>query len=69
MHSGSTSFLDLRVEQDSADPGFHFGGGAAVRFAQRFELGPEARFYIIRAGQGADPAWAYWIGVRLGVGF
>lgn len=68
-HSGSTTVLDMRVEHDSTDVGYHFGGGVAIRFGRRFEAGPEARFYMIQPGNDADPAMAYWVGARFGVRF
>jgi hypothetical protein len=68
-HSGTTSFEDLARSTSTLDVGFHFGGGLAVRAGERFEIGPEARFYIISASDDAAPAWAYWIGARLGVRF
>ena len=68
-HSGSTRFDDLRVERDSTDFGYHFGGGVAIRFARRLEAGPEARFYMIQPESDSDPAMVYWVGVRFGVRF
>ena len=68
-HSGSTRFSDVRVEHDSTDFGYHFGGGLAIRFARRLEAGPEARFYMIQPGNDSDPAMVYWVGVRFGVRF
>jgi opacity protein-like surface antigen len=68
-HSGSTTFADLRVERDSTDFGYHFGGGLVVRAGERLEVGPEARFYMIQPGNDSDPALAYWIGARVGVRF
>jgi hypothetical protein len=68
-HSGTTQFEDLAFRRNSTDPAFHFGGGVAVKINERFEIGPEARFYVIRAGNSSDPAWASWFGVRVGTGF
>jgi hypothetical protein len=68
-HSGTTRFNDLAVVHTSTDSGYHFGGGLAVRVGQRFEIGPEARFYIINISNDSDPAWANWFGVRFGVRF
>ena len=68
-HSGSTTFNDMRVEHDSIDPGYHFGGGVSIRVGERLDVGPEARFYMIQPGNDSDPAMAYWIGGRLGVRF
>lgn len=68
-HSGSTTFDGMRTDRDSTGHGFHFGGGVAIRIGDRFELGPEARFYIIQPKDDSDPAMAYWIGGRLGVRF
>jgi opacity protein-like surface antigen len=68
-HSGTTRFDDMATVRDSTDPGFHFGAGVAVRVGERVEIGPEGRFYIIRAGNSSDPAWANWIGARVGVRF
>jgi hypothetical protein len=67
-HSGSTTFDGVRRDRDSTDPGYHFGGGIAIRIGKRLELGPEARFYLIQPGNDSDPAMAYWVGGRLGVG-
>ena len=68
-HSGTTQFDDLVTTRESTDSEFHFGAGLAMRVGERFEIGPEARFYVIRADHGSDPAWANWIGVRAGVRF
>jgi hypothetical protein len=68
-HDGTTRVGDLTARRQSYDPGFHFGGGVAVRVGERMEIGPEARFFIISAENDSDPAWAYWIGVRAGVRF
>jgi len=68
-HSGSTTFDGVRIDRDSTDPGYHFGGGIAIRIGERLEVGPEARFYIIQPGNDSDPAMAYWIGGRLGLRF
>jgi hypothetical protein len=68
-HDGTTRVGDLSTRRQSYDRGFHFGGGVAVRIGDRFEAGPEARFYIINAGNDSDPAWAYSIGGRIGVRF
>jgi hypothetical protein len=40
-----------------------------VRLGRRFEIGPEARFYIMQVSNDSDPAWADWIGVRFGARF
>lgn len=69
QHSGTTTFEDLARSTTTTDAGFHFGGGLAVRVGERFEVGPEARFYIISASDSASPAWANWIGARFGVRF
>ena len=68
-HSGTTQFDIFRSDRNSTDGGFHFGGGLAVQVGQRFEVGPEARFYIIHASNSSDPAWAYWIAGRFGIRF
>jgi len=69
-HSGSTRFDDMAVaDLQSTDPGIHFGGGVTARINDHLEIGPEARFFIIRAGNDSDPAWAQWIGVRVGFRF
>jgi hypothetical protein len=68
-HTGSTTFDGLRTERRSTDPGYHFGGGLAVRIGERFEAGPEARLYMIQPEDGSAPAFAYWIGGRLAVRF
>jgi hypothetical protein len=68
-HSGSTTFDDVRIERDSTDFGYHFGGGIAIELGERFELGPEARFYMIQPENDSDPAMAYWIGFRVGLRF
>jgi hypothetical protein len=49
--------------------GFHFGGGVSFRVGERFDAGPETRFYIIDPETSSDPAWAYWIGGRFSVRF
>jgi hypothetical protein len=69
QHSGSTTFDGVRRERDSSNFGYHFGGGISFRAGDRFELGPEARFYIVQPEDDPDPALAYWIGVRVGVKF
>jgi hypothetical protein len=68
-HSGTTRFDGLLREQRSTDGGFHVGGGLAVRLGDRFEIGPEARFYFLRTSGGSDPSLAYWIGGRFGIRF
>jgi len=68
-HSGTTAFGNVRSERTSVDPGFHVGAGVAVRIGTRVEIGPEGRFYFIRPESSSDPAWAYWIGARIGVSF
>jgi hypothetical protein len=68
-HSGTNRFGDMATVHTSTDFGYHFGGGIAVRLGQRFEIGPEARFYIIQASTDPDPAWANWVGVRFGARF
>jgi hypothetical protein len=68
-HTGSTTFEGVRMPRDSLAPGFHGGGGIAVRLGRRFEVGPEARFYAIRAADDVDPAFAWWLGARFGVRF
>jgi hypothetical protein len=69
VHTGSTTFDDMRIERDSTGHGFHFGGGVAIRIGERFELGPEVRFYMIQPDSDSDPAMAYWIGGRFGSRF
>jgi hypothetical protein len=68
-HSGSSRFDDLEFVRKSTDPAFHFGVGLAIKVGERLEIGPEGRFYVIRAGHGSDPAWANWVGIRVGFGF
>jgi opacity protein-like surface antigen len=68
-HSGETRFDNLRFEDSSTNPGFHFGGGLAVRVTDRFEIGPEVRFYMLRIDSDSEPAWASWFGVRAGLRF
>ena len=69
-HSGTTQLgTGPTRRHTSTDTGYHFGGGLAVRLGQRFEIGPEARFYILQADNDSDPAWADWFGVRFGVRF
>jgi hypothetical protein len=68
-HSGTSRIDDLVFNRKSTDPAFHFGVGLAVRVGERLEVGPEGRFYVIRADNGSDPAWANWVGVRVGFGF
>jgi opacity protein-like surface antigen len=59
------SFTDV----SSTDTGFAFGGGVAIRIAGGFEVGPEARFLILRADTDSAPAYANWIGARVGARF
>ena len=70
-HSGTYGFLgDSKVSlAESTDLGYVFGGGLAVRIGGRFEVGPEARFYIFNADNDSSPAFASWIGARAGVRF
>jgi hypothetical protein len=68
-HTGTTRFEDRVTALSSFDPAFHFGGGLAVRIGERIEAGPEARFYLVRVGNDSDPAWATWIGARVGIRF
>jgi hypothetical protein len=68
-HDGATRFGDLATPRQSTDGGFHFGGGLAVRVNERIEIGPEARFFIIQPEDGSAPAWADWIGIRVGFRF
>lgn len=68
-HSGTTRIDNVTFGNKSTSTGFHFGVGLAVRVADRLEIGPEARFYILRPDNDSDPAWANWIGARLGVRF
>lgn len=68
-HDGSTTFEGVRTERRSTDYGYHFGGGLAARIGERFEAGPEARFYMIQPEDGSAPAFAYWIGGRIAVRF
>jgi len=65
-HSGTTRFNNLAFDRESTDGGFHLGVGFAVRVGERVEIGPEGRFYVLRAENGSDPAWANWIGMRVG---
>jgi hypothetical protein len=69
QHSGSTTFAGVRRDHDSTGHGFHFGGGIMVRLRERFDLGPEARFYMITPDTDADPVMAYWVGVTFGIRF
>ena len=69
-HSGSTMFDGVRTERDSTGFGFHFGGGIAFRIGQRFELGPEARFYMIQPDNDLPiPAMAYLDRFSVGLRF
>jgi opacity protein-like surface antigen len=69
-HSGTTTFDQVTTDRESTNFGYHFGGGVAVRVGSRFEIGPEARFFIMQAGDdGSAPSFAYWIGARFGVRF
>jgi hypothetical protein len=63
-HSGETTFDARRTPHHSSDGAYHFGFGAAAR-VRRLELGPEARFYVIRVSNDSDPAWASFVGVRV----
>jgi len=70
-HSGTYGFLpDTKVGlAESTDLGFVFGGGLAVRVGRQLEIGPEARFYILNADVDSSPAFASWLGGRIGVRF
>jgi hypothetical protein len=68
-HDGTSRFGDMARVRQSTDSGVHFGGGFSVRVNDRVEIGPEARFFIIQAEEGSSPAWADWIGVRVGFRF
>ena len=68
-HSGTTRFDNRSFDRKSTDHGLHFGGGVSVRLGQRWEVGPEARQYLINAGNDSDPALAFWIGGRFGIRF
>ena len=70
-HSGTSGFpeLDIVNETSSTDPGFLFGGGITFPIARRLEIGPEARFLILKANDDSSPAFASWAGVRIGVRF
>ena len=70
-HTGTAGFPELGIvsQTSSTDPGFLFGGGIAIPIARRLEIGPEGRFYALRADEGSSPAFAYWFGVRVGVRF
>lgn len=68
-HTGTTRVDDRATHRTSTDTAFHFGAGLAVRVGERVEIGPEARFYVIRPSHGSDPAWANWVGARIGVRF
>jgi hypothetical protein len=68
-HSGSTTFDGVQRDADSTGHGYHAGGGIAVQLGERFELGPEIRFYMIQAKDDSDPAMAYWIGGRVALRF
>src|SRR5262245_58060288 len=70
-HSGRAGFPELGIvnETTSTDPGVLFGGGVAIPIARRLEVGPEGRFYMLRADEGSSPAFAYWFGMRVGVRF
>jgi hypothetical protein len=68
-HTGTTSFDGVPTDRESTDFGYHFGGGLAVRVGSSFEIGPEARFFVIQPQTDSDPAWANWIGARVGLRF
>jgi opacity protein-like surface antigen len=68
-HSGRTRFDGIATNRRSTDPGFHVGAGIAMRVTDRVDIGPEGRIYFIQPTDGSAPAWVYWIGGRVGVGF
>jgi hypothetical protein len=68
-HSGTVTYDTVVTDRSSTDWGYHGGGGVAARLGVRFEVGPEARFYMIQPENDSSPAAAYWIGVRAGVRF
>ncbi|MEO7274594.1 MAG: hypothetical protein ABIX28_04120 [Vicinamibacterales bacterium] len=70
-HRGTYGFLpDNKLSlAESTDTGFVYGGGLAVRAAGRFEVGPEIRFFTLRADTDSSPAIGYWVGARVGVRF
>ena len=70
-HSGTFGFVPASKISlaESTDVGFVFGGGLAVRAGGRFELGPEARFYILNADADSSPAFASWFAGRIGFRF
>lgn len=53
----------------STDTGLVLGAGMAIRFKDRFELGPELRLIAIAPEDDIDPARAYLAGVRFGYRF
>lgn len=66
-HTGHVRLADgPRQPRSSLDPAWVVGGGASVRLGRQFELGPEARLFVIRAGNGVDPALAFTLGLRVG---
>ena len=70
-HGGTAGFPPLNqfVSADSTDFGVSFGGGIAFAIGNRFEVGPEVRFFIILADEDSAPAYAYWLGGRFGIRF
>ena len=70
-HEGTSGFPenDIAFSTENTSFGYVFGGGVAVRIGHRFEAGPEARFLTLAGDDGADPAWASWVGGRFGMRF
>ena len=70
-HSGTFGFPELNLvsRTTSTNLGYVLGAGLAIRAGARFEIGPEARFLTFAADADSSPAFACWVGGRLGVRF
>ena len=71
LHSGTAGFPEdgLVSDTDGTSHGILFGGGLAAAIGDRFEIGPETRFFMLTSDDDSLPAWAMWVGVRFGVRF
>lgn len=71
LHSGTAGFPEdgLVTDTDGTSHGYLFGGGVAVSVGKRYEVGPEARFFMLTSDNGSLPASAVWVGVRFAVRF
>lgn len=71
LHSGTAGFPEDGILHDTGGTshGYLFGGGVAAAIGDRFEIGPEARFFVLGSKDDSLPAWATWVGVRFAMRF